>query len=410
MSVPMAQPSASSPSLQCEHNASSAFEGWQLRCLEFDEFRALDDVPQEGAGHSAIGQHQAQYLLRFSSLAPSSHNTVPQVYQIDSARNRIELWLRREYVLPASDPNGKEALISLGCALENLSWAAAQYGFASDWQPDSELSWDMLSPTLRDTASPRAAVRVGCLQLEPAGVPDAPTRHAALASMVQRRTMRTEFDSTVRIPPELRADLEQAASEGPLVRLSIFESNADKFAWGKLDELATKHKLEERQFRHELGRWILPNDDAHSARGMRGREFGLEDRLSRDLPAQLRDERPIAADQLTFMSRAGRVGLCSASAVCVLSCPGTGVADAVDVGRVFQRCWLRATMRGFYAAVHTAICHVPHTRAMSSATILKSCQPDVIFRIGKPLNAADAQRAHSSRPRLQDLLRGFEAV
>jgi hypothetical protein len=222
--------------------------------------------------------------------------------------------------------------------------------------------------------------------------------------MVQRRTVRTEFDATQRIPPELRGELERAAAEGPRVNLSIFESAADKFAWGKLDELATKHKLEERAFRHELGRWMLPNDDELSTRGMRGREFGLEDRLSRELPAQLRDERPIAADQLSFMSRASRVGLCSSSAVCVLSGRSSGVADAIDVGRVFQRCWLRATLYEFCAAVHTAICHVPHARAMSSATLLKSSQPDVIFRLGRPLKAMDAQRAHSSRPRLQDLL------
>jgi hypothetical protein len=384
---------------QSRPDTSSAFESWQLPCLELDEFRALD-----AGGAPGIGPHQAQYLVRFSLLAPSSHNTVPQAYRLDSKRARVELWLRREYILPASDPTGKEALVSVGCALENLSLAAAQYGIASRWHRDPQLSWDSLAPSLRD------AVRVGYLQLDLASVPDAPARRAALTSMVQRRTVRAEFDSAQRISSELRADLERAASEDPVVRLSIFETSSDKFAWGKLDELATKHKLEERQFRHELGRWMLPNDDAHSVRGMRGREFGLEDRLSRELPAQLRDEQPIAADQLTFMSRAGRVGLCSASAVCVLSCPGTSVGGAIDLGRVFQRCWLRATLHGFCAAAHTAICHVPHVRAMSSATLLKSCQPDVVFRVGKPLNAADAQRAHSSRPRLQDLLMEFEAI
>ncbi|HEU4582654.1 MAG TPA: hypothetical protein VFS67_30565 [Polyangiaceae bacterium] len=361
--------------------------------LTIDEFRALD-----AAGPLELGQNQAEYLLGFSLLAPSSHNTVPLAYRIDVARARIELWLRRSFVLPASDPTGKEALISTGCALENLSLAAAQYGMAGRWHVDSQLSWELISK------AQSAALRVGHLQLDCASVPNAQARRAALECMVQRRTVRAEFDPTQRIPPALRDDLERAASESIDVRLSIFESAADKFAWGKLDELATKHKLEERAFRHELGRWMLPNDDERSTRGMRGREFGLEDRLSRDLPAQLRDEQPIAADQLTFMSRAGRIGLCSSSAVCVLSGRSSSVAGTIDVGRAFQRCWLHATLYGFCAAVHTAICHVPHVRAMSSATLMKSSQPDVIFRLGKPLQASDAQRAHSSRPRLQDLL------
>jgi hypothetical protein len=374
----------------------SAFESWSLPVLELEQFRQLD----RGCAH-VVGTRQACYLLGFSLLAPSTHNTVPQAYRMDLARARIELWLRREHVLPASDPEGKEALVSAGCALENLSLAAAQFGIACSWHPAPDLSWGSVTP-----AKHSSPVRLGHVELAPASSqPDPPLRRATLRGMLQRRMVRSEFDPSHRLPAQLHAALGQAC-EGVAVRLRIFESATDKFAWGKLDELAMKHKLEERSFRHELGAWLLPNSDDHSPRGMRGREFGFEDRLSCELPAQLRDELPMAVDQLTFMSRAGRVGLCSAGAVCVLSCSNPSPPAALAAGLALQRCLLAAGRHGWVGALHTGICHVPHARSMSRATLLKSCHPDVILRLGKPLHAADAHRAPASRPRLEDVLLG----
>jgi len=104
-------------------------------------------------------------------------------------------------------------------------------------------------------------------------------------------------------------------------------------------------------------------------------------------------------DQLAFMARAGRVGLCSSSAICVLACLDPSPETAIASGRVFQRAVLLAGAHGFACAVHTAVCHVPHARAMSQATLLKSLAPSVIFRIGKPRHASDGTRPHASRPK-----------
>src|SRR6187431_2859738 len=109
--------------------AQRAFESWNLPLLELEQFCELDTDRQY-----PVSPGQARYLLGFSLLAPSSHNTVPQAYRLDLQHSRIELWLQRGRVLPASDPTGQQALISLGCAAENLVLAAAQYGIACSWQ------------------------------------------------------------------------------------------------------------------------------------------------------------------------------------------------------------------------------------------------------------------------------------
>jgi hypothetical protein len=369
-----------------------AFEGWRLPLLDLAAFRSLDRQSQR-----AIGPAQARYLLGFSLLAPSTHNTVPQAYRPAIEQDRIEVWLRRRHLLEASDPSGREALASLGCAVENLAVAAAQYGVASAWEAAPELTWNSVN-----ASATQPELCIGWLKLSTSEAPSETSRRAVLSGMLERRMVRAEFDSTERLPPELSSSLIGLTT--PYVRVLLFESAADKFAWGKLDELAMKHKLEEGAFRRELGEWLLPNDDTHSPRGMRGREFGLDDRVTSELSARLRGEIPMPVDQLAFMARAGRIGLCSASAVCVLSCLDPSPATAILTGRMFQRCLLLAGAQGFVCAVHTAVCHVPHARAMSQATLMKSLAPSVIFRLGKPRQASDGLRAHSARPRLEELL------
>lgn len=375
---------------------ATVFDAWGHEPLGWAEFCSLD------ARHTKLpSREQVLHLLRYSVLAPSTHNSVPQAYRIDMDRGCIELYLRRHRVLPASDPTGEEALIGLGCAIENLATAAALYGIDCHWQPDPELSWDRVLPSTQIVDT-----RTGSLELRASDTsPDDAIRRAVLSNLLDRRTVRAEFDGAECLPEALRTQLETCIRPEPRVRLDVFESVRDKFAWGKLDESATKHKLEERAFQSELGQWLLANDDIESLRGMRGREFGLDDRTTRELSAELRGESSMAVDRLAFLARAGRQGLCSASAVCVVSCLDRNPDTALQAGRIFQRCGLLARAAGFACAVHTAVCQVAHARAMSQATLMPHRTiPSVVFRLGKPRNPADWIRPHSSRPRLEELL------
>ena len=375
--------------------STSAFAAWDIQPLSVSEFQALN--PSKSG---ALNAAQAHHLLGFALLAPSAHNTVPGAFGLELSRSRIAVFLRPQYVLKASDPTGREALASIGCAIENLVIAAAQYGIACEWIPNQALTWAAVG-----SSSMSLDVRLGHLQLaNHASVPAEPVRHSTLASMRERKVIRSEFTKAA-LPRELSTSLRGCVRPSERVALELFESEHDKFAWGKLDELAMKHKLEEPAFRSELGRWLLPNADDSSPRGMRGREFGLDDRLALELSAQLRGEIPMASDQLAFMARAGRVGLQSASTICVLSCLDEAPDTAISSGRVYQRCVLLAWPHGIAHAVHTGICKVPHARAMSQATLMRGGNaPSVIFRLGTPMHGADWSRPHSSRPQVTDVL------
>jgi len=386
----------------------TAFSAWQLPILSPAEFDALglevatDAAPDTGA-RARLHTSQIVYLLRYSLLAPSSHNSVPQLYRIDAAAGAVDVLLDRERILPASDPTGREALIGIGCAIENLDVAARAYGLALEWAAEPGLQ----RLPLDAAASPRH-VRLGRARLHRAAADAAPLddgeRRTQLRALVERRTVRSEFDPTQPLPDSLQAALESAAARSPGVALRLFTSSSERFNWGKLDELATKHKLEQAAFRTELGRWLLPNDDRVAPRGMRGREFGLDAPRALELSAQLRGEQPLPTDQLAMLARGGRVGMQSAAAVGALSADDS-VPLALEVGRVFQRCALIAWRRGFAHAVHTAVCEVPHVRSMCRATMLPGTRgPALVFRLGVPLASADWDRPHASRPPLADLL------
>ena len=67
------------------------------------------------------------FLLRYTVLAPSSHNTQPWKFAI--GRDEIVLFVNKDRWLRVADPDQRELYASVGCALENLLIAAEHFGY-----------------------------------------------------------------------------------------------------------------------------------------------------------------------------------------------------------------------------------------------------------------------------------------
>jgi nitroreductase len=76
---------------------------------------------------------QLQALVQAATLAPSSHNTQPWLFRLES--QVIELLADRTRALPVNDPDDRELTISCGCALFNLRVAAAAAGLQAQVEP-----------------------------------------------------------------------------------------------------------------------------------------------------------------------------------------------------------------------------------------------------------------------------------
>lgn len=69
-------------------------------------------------------------LVRYATLAPSSHNTQCWQFVVDGDRIRIRPDVERR--CPVVDPDDHHLYVSLGCAAENLSLAAHAHGYRSE--------------------------------------------------------------------------------------------------------------------------------------------------------------------------------------------------------------------------------------------------------------------------------------
>ena len=88
-------------------------------------------------------------------LAPSSHNTQPWKFRIES--NRIDLFMDEERWLKVCDGDQRELHISLGCCLENLLVAADHFGLGHqvEYLPDSSEPLHAASVEFMDGAPER---------------------------------------------------------------------------------------------------------------------------------------------------------------------------------------------------------------------------------------------------------------
>lgn len=69
-------------------------------------------------------------ILTRASRAPSSHNTQPWLFRVETGS--VELLADRTRALPANDPEDRELTISCGCALMSLRIAAAAEGLGCE--------------------------------------------------------------------------------------------------------------------------------------------------------------------------------------------------------------------------------------------------------------------------------------
>lgn len=89
------------------------YQAWDIKIDDF--FKQTNDADR------------LRFLLNFAILAPSSHNSQPWKFEISD--NKILISLEPSRLLPVGDANNRQAIISLGCAAQNILIAADYYGY-----------------------------------------------------------------------------------------------------------------------------------------------------------------------------------------------------------------------------------------------------------------------------------------
>jgi hypothetical protein len=242
-------------------------------------------------------------LIRLASLAASSHNTQPWIFE----RTDGSILVRPDHSrrCPVVDPDDAHLYRSLGCAAENLVHAASQQQLRAAVRFDAGL--DMV-----------------VVDLEPAPEVEPTELSAALTT---RQCTRTAFDGRS-VPDEDLTRLRAAGSSESV-------------------DAGNRRQLSDRAWRGELLGWVRfnPAEALRRRDGLAGRVNGqpsLPNRLGRILaPLVIRAESQVRTDRTRLESSAGIAAFVASEDT---------KASWIEAGRCYERFALQADLLGIRTA------------------------------------------------------------
>ncbi|MBM3880508.1 MAG: nitroreductase [Verrucomicrobia bacterium] len=320
-----------------------------------------DDFPAD-----SYASDQLEFLIGYAILAPSSHNSQPWLFRINSMN--LELFADRRRALRVVDPYDRELTLSCSAALYNVRVAAEYFGHAYSVE------------LLPDPANPNLLAR---FHLGLSG--DTSSEDILLfRALTRRHTNRQAFREEPVPEAVLEALREGAEREGAWLEFVVQEEARNAVA----DLVAQADRLQwaDRNFRQELAHWIRPKP-AEARDGLLAHDLGVQDWLSFAGPALIR----------TFDRGGGQAARDRDVAVHspVLAVLGTDTEDTLawlKAGQALENVLLRARTEEVWASFLNQPIEVPELRDQLAALIGRAGCPQVLLRLGYAADASPSPR------------------
>ena len=329
--------SACSPGTDAEGYEAVARRTWRLGPLDGFEGAAL-----------------SKELVRYATLAPSSHNT--QCWKFAVVDKGIAILPDLSRRTPAVDPDDHHLFVSLGCAAENLLQAARAHGLAG------EAGFDAASDAIRVTLTPTQARALPLFKAIP-----------------ERQCTRGDYDSKPLSNEELRLLKSASTADGVRVVLlterSTIEQVLDHVVQGNTVQMA------DTAFVKELKAWIRFNgaDEVRTGDGLYSVSSG-----NPSIPSWIGD----LAFGLFFTPKnendkyARQIR--SSAGIAVFVGQAADKAHWVKVGRRYERFALQATALDIRNSMLNQPVEVPSLRPLFASAIgLAGQRPDLVVRFGR---------------------------
>jgi hypothetical protein len=294
-------------------------------------------------------------LVRYATLAPSSHNTQCWTFRGRDRSLVIAADLTRR--CPAVDPDDHHLFVSLGCATENLAQAALAAGLHAECRFDS---------------AGGGAIQVA---LDPTRASTTPLFRA----ITERQCTRGDYDAQSIAPDELR--LLETAGAGNGVRMVLLTARAAMESVLEFVVAGNSAQIADRAFVEELTAWIRFGADeaARSGDGLFTRTTG-----NPVVPRWL--GRPLMRLFFTARSENERITrqIRNSAGIAVFVSEGNDPAHWVEAGRCYERFALQATALGIRNAMLNQPVEVGAIRPRFAAALgLGTGRPDLVVRFGR---------------------------
>lgn len=374
-------------------NSEDIFKSWRIRVLLHEEFFGMRK------DNGLMSSRQLAYLCWYGLLAPTTHNTIPQRFHLLPKEQAIDILIDRKYVLPASDSEGRQALISIGAVIENISRAAGTYGYDTDIR---------LSKSHRSAFKPFQQGEdrfstVAKLQLKER---DYFTELDILSDIIARKVIRAEFEQ-IPFTDKTKQGIHEYLTKQHKHVEAIFIDKSDSTLQSNLANLqkfAMSTVIQSEKFAIELGNYLLPNDEAESSRGMRGREFGLDEIRARKLHLGLKGKLPLIPSDVSVFAGGERAMMLNNAAIIILTTKDDSIESRLLAGQAYQDLALSFYREGYTHSMHAALTEVVIANYLLRVSLGTKRRPMVLFRVGKPKDSKVWKRLHSSRPNLSEVL------
>jgi len=293
-------------------------------------------------------------LVRYATLAASSHNTQPWKFKVESGRIVILPDLSRR--CPAVDPDDHHLYASLGCAAENLLLAAWAAGFRGHFSYDAS----------------RSSVQV---DLEGAS----PSRSPLFEAIPSRQCSRTEYDGTELSGEEL--SLLEEAGRGSGVALMLLTANKPKEQVAEYVAAGNTAQFGDPRWAEELKAWVRFNarDALRTGDGLYGPVMG-----NPDVPRWLGKLFMHLAFSAKHQNRKDITHIRSSSAIAVFFSDVDDKPHWIEAGRCYERLALQAAALGLRSAFINQPVEVPALRPQFASFLgIGNRRPDLVVRIGR---------------------------
>jgi hypothetical protein len=316
---------------------------------------AVQDTWRHGEGASGEKPATLRELVRYATLAPSSHNTQCWKFRVEETAISILPDLARR--CPAVDPDDHHLFVSLGCSAENLIQAALAHGLMGHARFDSR-GGDALRISLESTR----AVPSSLFQAIP-----------------ERQTTRGEYDGKPLTRQE--RELLEKAGAGSGVRLILLTGRAAMENVLEYVVQGNTTQMSDRAFVEELKRWIrFSSDEAvRTGDGLYSASSG-----NPSLPPWLGNR----LFDLFFTPKSENAKYAkhvrSSAGIAVFVADDASPARWIEVGRSYERFALQSAALGIRNAFLNQPVEVPTLRPQFASFLgIGALRPDLVVRFGR---------------------------
>jgi len=338
------------------------------------------------------------YLCLAAHLAPSTHNTQPWRFEIHPETMEVTFLIDGQFILPASDVNGRQTTISCGCAIKNMEIAANYFGYKIN-EEILILSKEELKPEQAN----KKLIRL--CKINFIFTPDITGDEKLYKSLFKRQVTRAEYDEQKEIPEETLNKISNIKTEN--IKIHLVSDRWRRLSISEFQGQADNFVINSKKFSRELGDWLLPNDTENFV-GMPGVGFGLSDDETQRLHLGLQGKIPLKPEDGLKFSLGGKIGIEKSPIVCFLTAAEDSVKNWLEAGKIMENIFLELAAEEISFTVHAGIAEVSLINKLFSMSILGTTRKIMtLFRIGYTKRDEDARRPHSPRLPLEKIITNY---